>query len=107
MDKLLTVDNIGKVGVIGLLLLILVTGSSGYWVWGTTYSEVKTERDEWKKTALDGLRVAKEVSPVRMPILATPGANGASLVASVTPSDVREQLNLVKNLNSHSDSGAR
>lgn len=93
MDKLFTVDNISKVGIIGLLLIILVTGSTGTWVWGTTYNEVKAERDEWKKTALDGLRVAREISPARIPIMAGPPGK------ELTPSDIRNQLQVVKNIN--------
>jgi hypothetical protein len=96
MEKLFTTENIKNIGLVGLLSLIIITGSTGVWVWGTTYQEVKADRDEWKKTALDGLRVARDISPVRLPIL----SRGPSKVnVEVRPEDIKRELAVIHSMN--------
>jgi hypothetical protein len=92
LDKWLTVDNLSKVGVVTLLSIVLVTGASGYWVWGTTYTEMKVDRDRWEAIALDGLKAAKQLSSVRIPIM-------DSAPQKPTPENVKSQLDLIKRLN--------
>jgi hypothetical protein len=93
MDKLLTADNISKAGIIGLLVLILVTGSTGMWVWGTTYNEMKKDRDEWKTTALNGLKVVRDINPV--PIMMKSNTQSDE---QLTPEKVREEQNRIHDL---------
>lgn len=93
MDKLFTSENIKNAGLVGILAFILFTGFNENWVWGNTYREVKAERDEWKRVALEGLQVAKEISPARLPILTPPSVN------SQEPFDVEGQLETIKNIN--------
>lgn len=104
MSDLFTTENITKGGIIGLLLLILVTGFSGVWIYGPTHkAEVEAvekqlttalaEREEWRKLAIEGLSLSRSVSRTRLPIMAAPSAK------ELSPTDVSEQLNLIKNLN--------
>lgn len=67
-----------------LLAVAVVTNVAGVWVSGKLYEEVKVERNEWKKLALDGLKTAESASKVRLslpldPNEATPGEVGSRL----------------------------
>ena len=45
------------------LIIVLVTGSRGIWVWGRELKSTQIERDEWKRIALSSLDVTKNVLP--------------------------------------------
>ena len=44
-----------------LLVVIVVTGSRGIWVWGRELLAANTRADEWKKIALKSLSAAEKV----------------------------------------------
>jgi hypothetical protein len=46
-------------GALAALVLILITGVRGDWVFGRFYTSMQEERDEWKRLALDGTGVAE------------------------------------------------
>lgn len=46
-------------GALAALVLILITGVRGDWVFGRFYTELQAERDEWKRIALDGTGIAE------------------------------------------------
>lgn len=59
------VDIISGGGLVGLLVIILVAGMRGYWVWGWAYKEgiareqrLREERDEWRDLAIQGMTLA-------------------------------------------------
>lgn len=94
--NLFTVENISKAGVVTLLAIVLITGATGVWVWGSTYNEVKADRDKWEKIALDGLTTARQVSKARLPyMMAAPSTSSKEL----RPEDIKSQLELIKKLN--------
>jgi hypothetical protein len=110
MANLFTVENITKGGIIGLLLIILVTGFTGVWVYGPSHkaeivslekqlTTALAEREEWRKLAIEGLRVSREVSAARVPIL------GANPNTEVSPEDVADQLRVIQNLNNSEADG--
>lgn len=58
-------DIISGGGLVGLLVIILVAGMRGYWVWGWAYKEgiarekqLREERDEWRDLAIHGVTLA-------------------------------------------------
>lgn len=104
MSDLFTVDNITKGGIIGLLLLILITGFSGVWIYGPTHkaemenlekqlTSALAEREEWRKLAISGLQTSRSVSAARVPIMA------AAPDKDLTPEEVAQQLGVIKTLN--------
>lgn len=50
--SMLSGENIAKVSIAGLLIVVLVLGQMGVWVWGSQLAETKKDRDEWKTLAL-------------------------------------------------------
>lgn len=50
---------ISDAGVIGLLVAILIGGSRGWWVFGHHYKNLMSERDEWRRLALNGNGLAE------------------------------------------------
>jgi hypothetical protein len=92
MDKLFSLENIKSGGIAGLLLLILVTGFSGTWVYGPLYTKMEADRDEWKKVALQGLQVARQVSPERALI----GAAPPTIKVEGDPKEVMKHLDEIR-----------
>lgn len=45
-------------GVIALCLFILWAGHRRHWVWGRDFIDMKEERDNWRKLALQAIGVA-------------------------------------------------
>lgn len=65
--SMLSGENIAKVSMAGLLIVVLVMGQMGIWVWGTQLAEAKKDRDEWKVLALKAANlVDPNVRPVGM-----------------------------------------
>jgi len=59
--------------VIALLIAILLTGAYQYWVWGSTYRDMKADRDEYKQIALQSVgllekHVVTSPSPLPSPV---------------------------------------
>lgn len=52
LDPIAIVDFIGKAGVVGLLVFILVGGARQVWVWGYQLTEMRSDRDRWRDLAL-------------------------------------------------------
>lgn len=94
--NLLTVDNLSKVGVVALLCIILVTGSTGVWVWGSQLVAMTAEKDKWEQLALDTMTTAKKVSVVRMPIMSVGPTDPNH---KPTADEVRKELDLLKHIN--------
>jgi len=44
------------------LIVVVVTGSRGMWVFGRELRSAQQERDEWKRIALAGLNVAEKIT---------------------------------------------
>jgi hypothetical protein len=51
-------DLVGKLGVVGLLLLILYGGREQWWVFGWQYRQMREDRDFWQESALKGMDLA-------------------------------------------------
>ena len=55
-------DVLNAAGTLGVLVLILVAGYRGTWVWGRDHreqvAELRADRDEWKHMALAGTDLA-------------------------------------------------
>lgn len=62
MDFVKVADLASKVSLATLLVLILVGGQQGFWVYGSTYKDMVADRDEWKHLALQGARLATVAS---------------------------------------------
>src|SRR6266705_2861939 len=41
--------------VMAVLIAIIASGAYGVWVWGTSYQEMRTDRDEYKEIALESV----------------------------------------------------
>jgi len=52
LDPTAAVDFLQRAGVIGLLVLILVSGARRGWVWGYQLQEMQIDRDRWRDLAL-------------------------------------------------------
>lgn len=57
-------------GTFAFVVLILISGWKGIWVWGWSYKELKRERNEWRRLALmnkdlahDAVRVVEKQTP--------------------------------------------
>lgn len=53
MDSDSFLRAIDAAGTIGLLVVILVSGYFGWWVWGRQLLAMERDRDEWKALALE------------------------------------------------------
>lgn len=51
---------LSDLGTITLLLLILIAGARGWWVFGRHYEEVARERDAWREIALSTTSLAEK-----------------------------------------------
>ena len=58
-------DLISKGGLAVALVVILIAGMKGYWVWGWIYKEgierekqLREERNEWRDLAIHGMNLA-------------------------------------------------
>jgi len=65
--QLLPLINSG--GVLGLLLVMIVGGSRGWWYYGHVYDAKVKEAEAWKQLALTGVASIKEVVDVIEPII--------------------------------------
>lgn len=57
-----TLTIVERLGLIGLLLLILIGGSRGWWVFGRTYLALERDRDLYRDIALRGTAAAEKAS---------------------------------------------
>jgi hypothetical protein len=51
-----------QLGLGGLMLAALFLGHRRIWVFGSFYSAMEKDRDEWKAIALQGLQTARDVA---------------------------------------------
>ncbi len=51
---------IEKGGVVLGLLLILVGGYRGWWVFGRHYDDLRAERDQWRQLAMNGHAINRD-----------------------------------------------
>lgn len=96
MNDLINVKTLSQAGMVVLLSIVVVSGIAGYWVPGSYYTEMKADRDKWEQSALNALTTAKQVSSVRMPIMAQSPVNTS---VKPTPENVKSQLDLLKKIN--------
>lgn len=54
---------VDKGGTIAVLVLILIAGYKGGWVFGRQYRDCKDELVEWKRLALQATHVAEKLAP--------------------------------------------
>lgn len=52
LDPASIADFLGKTGVVGLLVFILVGGARKVWVFGYQLVEMRQDRDQWRDLAL-------------------------------------------------------
>ena len=52
---------LNSAGTLGLLVLIVYGGSRGWWVYGRTYEEMKSQRDDYKLLATQGIASIQKV----------------------------------------------
>lgn len=52
---------LGPVGALVMALTILFGGWRKWWVFGWQYKDVVSEKNEWKKAALRGTKIAERV----------------------------------------------
>ena len=50
---------LSDLGAVAMLLLILIAGARGWWVFGWHYREVARERDAWREIALSTTNLAE------------------------------------------------
>ena len=55
-------DWVQRGGVIALLLLVIISGWKGIWVWGKQLDECEKRGDEWKQMALGNLNLASRAA---------------------------------------------
>jgi hypothetical protein len=55
-------DFLQKGGVLGLLVLIVLSGARGWWVFSWQYRDLKQDRDDWKQLALSATRTGEKVA---------------------------------------------
>lgn len=110
MDKVLTVENLKSLGLTGLLAFIVWASFSHLFVWNSDYVDMKnsyekrlsdatTEGSEWKKTALEGLKISRQISGA--PLIATapvPTNPDDSRTEKVRPGQVRAEFYAIQNL---------
>jgi hypothetical protein len=75
-----------KVGLATLLILVIIGGSQGYWVYGSTYKDMVADRDVWKELALKATQVAERTT-VKLGVPPLPPLARAS-----SPADVEDRL---------------
>lgn len=51
---------LSDLGTVALLVIILVAGTRGWWVFGWHYEEVARERDAWRDIALSTTSLAEK-----------------------------------------------
>ncbi len=52
---------LNSAGTLGVLVLIVYGGSRGWWVYGRTYEEMKSQRDDYKLLATQGIASIQKV----------------------------------------------
>jgi hypothetical protein len=88
MDYSKLIDTASKITLGVVLIVILVAGSQGYWVFGSTYKDAVKDRDEWKALALKGTNLAADSSN-RVVSAAAPAAGS---VPRVGPNATRDEV---------------
>jgi len=51
---------LSDLGIVAILILILIAGARGWWVFGWHYEEVARERDAWREIALSTTNLAEK-----------------------------------------------
>jgi hypothetical protein len=51
---------LSDLGTVAMLLVILIAGARGWWVFGWHYEEVAKERDAWREIALSTTHLAEK-----------------------------------------------
>lgn len=108
MDKVLTVENLKSLGLTGLLAFIVWASFSHVFVWNSDYIDMKnsyekrlsdatTEGSEWKKTALEGLKISRQISGSPL-IAAAPVPTNSDEAQNVKPQDVRAEFHAMQNV---------
>lgn len=99
-SKILNKENLNSIGIVGTLCLVVGGWLSGALVAGTSYNEMKAERDKWMAVALDGLNKFKDVNPVPNIAMSGPGPMSSPIVERlmVTPEDVSNKFAEVKEM---------
>jgi hypothetical protein len=74
--------------VIALLMAILATGFWQYWVWGSTYLEMKADRDQYRQIALQSVGLLEKPGAVPSPRPSPSPSPGSSKLGFNFPSPV-------------------
>jgi len=94
-DNIKNIIDIGsKVSLAVVLMVILWGGIQGYWVAGTTYQSMITDRDNWRNLALQGAKIADAVTVSKIrtgrgPIL-------SNVTQDTGPNVVQNKIDLAK-----------
>lgn len=62
MEVVDVIKVLSDAGVVGLLVIILVGGSRGWWVFGRTYEDKVKECNAWRDLALKGTTIAEKMA---------------------------------------------
>jgi hypothetical protein len=87
MDFLKVADIASKLSLVTLLVLILIGGHLGFWVYGSTYKDMTKDRDEWKTLALKGANVAALASNQTIA-----GMRASTSLPRISPSASKSQV---------------
>lgn len=95
------VNVASKLSLATLLIIILVGGYQGLWVYGPTYKQMVAERDEWKSLALKGANVATQAAQRALPVIGAAPQAMSPLPRDARPDDVAARLQVVDRATSY------
>ena len=55
-------DYADRLGVVAMLIVIILGGFRGWWVWGRDYKKMEQEKNDWRNLALSGTELADRLS---------------------------------------------
>jgi hypothetical protein len=95
MDYAKILDLASKISLASLLILILLGGYQGVWIYGSTYREMVADRDEWKHLAMEGAHLATKASALSIRGISL--VEPKDLTVSSSKEDVNQVLEVVRN----------
>jgi len=63
-DPIAITDFVGRAGVVGILVFILITGANRLWVFGYQLHEMQLDRDRWRDLSLSLLGQTKRSTEI-------------------------------------------
>ena len=78
-------------GFVGLLAFVILSGSQGYWVYGSQYADAKIDRDQWKALAINATRAGEKLSPT-ISVMGADRPPFAPAPLGTSPQDIAERV---------------